>query len=140
MTRLRELWSRQRSVIIGSLGILFNLLYLTLDYLENPQHWSARLAQEFAQEPWLYIGLFLLIPLFVAIAVLLERTERERRRFQTLFEAASDGIYVRDLDGASNSRTPNSWRSTGFASKRSSGGAQQSSYRCRARSASASPG
>jgi PAS domain S-box-containing protein len=99
MTRLRELWSRQRSVIIGSLGILFNLLYLTLDYLENPQHWSARLAQEFAQEPWLYIGLFLLIPLFVAIAVLLERTERERRRFQTLFEAASDGIYVRDLDG-----------------------------------------
>jgi PAS domain S-box-containing protein len=99
MTRLRELWSRQRSVIIGSLGILFNLLYLTLDYLENPQHWSARLAQEFAQEPWLYIGLFLLIPLFVAIAVLLERTERERRRFQTLFEAANDGIYVRDLDG-----------------------------------------
>jgi PAS domain S-box-containing protein len=99
MTRLRELWSRQRSVIIGSLGILFNLLYLTLDYLENPQSWSARLAQEFAQEPWLYIGLFLLIPLFVAIAVLLERTERERRRFQTLFEAASDGIYVRDLDG-----------------------------------------
>jgi len=99
MTRLRELWSRQRSVIIGSLGILFNLLYLTLDYLENPQNWSARLAQEFAQEPWLYIGLFLLIPLFVAIAVLLERTERERRRFQTLFEAASDGIYVRDLDG-----------------------------------------
>jgi PAS domain S-box-containing protein len=99
MTRLRELWSRQRSVIIGSLGILFNLLYLTLDYLENPQHWSTRLAQEFAQEPWLYIGLFLLIPLFVAIAVLLERTERERRRFQTLFEAASDGIYVRDLDG-----------------------------------------
>jgi len=99
MTRLRELWSRQRSVIIGSLGILFNLLYLTLDYLENPQHWSARLAQEFAQEPWLYIGLFLLIPLFVAIAVLLERTERERRRFETLFEAASDGIYVRDLDG-----------------------------------------
>jgi PAS domain S-box-containing protein len=99
MTRLRKLWSRQRSVIIGSLGILFNLLYLTLDYLENPQHWSARLAQEFAQEPWLYIGLFLLIPLFVAIAVLLERTERERRRFQTLFEAASDGIYVRDLDG-----------------------------------------
>jgi PAS domain S-box-containing protein len=99
MTRLRELWSRQRSVIIGSLGILFNLLYLTLDYLENPQHWSARLAQKFAQEPWLYIGLFLLIPLFVAIAVLLERTERERRRFQTLFEAANDGIYVRDLDG-----------------------------------------
>jgi len=99
MTRLRKLWSRQRSVIIGSLGILFNLLYLTLDYLENPQNWSARLAQEFAQEPWLYIGLFLLIPLFVAIAVLLERTERERRRFQTLFEAASDGIYVRDLDG-----------------------------------------
>jgi PAS domain S-box-containing protein len=99
MTRLRELWSRQRSVIIGSLGILFNLLYLTLDYLENPQHWSTRLAQKFAQEPWLYIGLFLLIPLFVAIAVLLERTERERRRFQTLFEAASDGIYVRDLDG-----------------------------------------
>jgi PAS domain S-box-containing protein len=99
MTRLRELWSRQRSVIIGSLGILFNLLYLTLDYLENPQNWSARLAQEFAQEPWLYIGLFLLIPLFVAIAVLLERTERERRRFQTLFEAANDGIYVRDLDG-----------------------------------------
>jgi PAS domain S-box-containing protein len=99
MTRLRELWSRQRSVIIGSLGILFNLLYLTLDYLENPQSWSTRLAQEFAQEPWLYIGLFLLIPLFVAIAVLLERTERERRRFQTLFEAASDGIYVRDLDG-----------------------------------------
>ncbi len=99
MTRLRELWSRQRSVIIGSLGILFNLLYLTLDYLENPQNWSARLAQKFAQEPWLYIGLFLLIPLFVAIAVLLERTERERRRFQTLFEAASDGIYVRDLDG-----------------------------------------
>jgi PAS domain S-box-containing protein len=99
MTRLRELWSRQRSVIIGSLGILFNLLHLTLDYLENPQSWSARLAQEFAQEPWLYIGLFLLIPLFVAIAVLLERTERERRRFQTLFEAASDGIYVRDLDG-----------------------------------------
>jgi PAS domain S-box-containing protein len=99
MTRLRELWSRQRSVIIGSLGILFNLLYLTLDYLENPQSWSARLAQKFAQEPWLYIGLFLLIPLFVAIAVLLERTERERRRFQTLFEAASDGIYVRDLDG-----------------------------------------
>jgi PAS domain S-box-containing protein len=99
MTRLRELWSRQRSVIIGSLGILFNLLYLTLDYLENPQHWSTRLAQKFAQEPWLYIGLFLLIPLFVAIAVLLERTERERRRFQTLFEAANDGIYVRDLDG-----------------------------------------
>jgi PAS domain S-box-containing protein len=99
MTRLRELWSRQRSVIIGSLGILFNLLYLTLDYLENPQHWSARLAQKFAQEPWLYIGLFLLIPLFVAIAVLLERTERERRRFETLFEAANDGIYVRDLDG-----------------------------------------
>jgi PAS domain S-box-containing protein len=99
MTRLRELWSRQRSVIIGSLGILFNLLYLTLDYLENPQNWSARLAQEFAQEPWLYIGLFLLIPLFVAIAVLLERTERERRRFETLFEAANDGIYVRDLDG-----------------------------------------
>jgi PAS domain S-box-containing protein len=99
MTRLRELWSRQRSVIIGSLGILFNLLYLTLDYLENPQNWSARLAQKFAQEPWLYIGLFLLIPLFVAIAVLLERTERERRRFQTLFEAANDGIYVRDLDG-----------------------------------------
>jgi PAS domain S-box-containing protein len=99
MTRLRELWSRQRSVIIGSLGILFNLLYLTLDYLENPQNWSARLAQKFAQEPWLYIGLFLLIPLFVAIAVLLERTERERRRFQTLLEAASDGIYVRDLDG-----------------------------------------
>jgi PAS domain S-box-containing protein len=99
MTRLRELWSRQRSVIIGSLGILFNLLYLTLDYLENPQNWSARLAQKFAQEPWLYIGLFLLIPLFVAIAVLLERTERERRRFQTLFEVANDGIYVRDLDG-----------------------------------------
>jgi PAS domain S-box-containing protein len=99
MTRLRELWSRQRSVIIGSLGILFNLLYLTLDYLENPQNWSARLAQKFAQEPWLYIGLFLLIPLFVAIAVLLERTERERRRFETLFEAANDGIYVRDLDG-----------------------------------------
>jgi PAS domain S-box-containing protein len=99
MTRLRELWSRQRSLIIGSLGTLFNLLYLTLDYLENPQSWSARLAQKFAQEPWLYIGLFLLIPLFVAIAVLLERTERERRRFQTLFEAASDGIYVRDLDG-----------------------------------------
>jgi PAS domain S-box-containing protein len=99
MTRLRELWSRQRSVIIGSLGILFNLLHLTLDYLENPQHWSTSLAQEFAQEPWLYIGLFLLIPLFVAIAVLLERTESERRRFQTLFEAASDGIYVRDLDG-----------------------------------------
>jgi PAS domain S-box-containing protein len=41
----------------------------------------------------------LLIPLFVAIAVLLERTERERRRFETLFEAANDGIYVRDLDG-----------------------------------------
>jgi PAS domain S-box-containing protein len=99
MTRLRELWSRHRSVIIGSLGILFNLIHLTLHYLENPQHWSTRLAQEFAQEPWLYIGLFLLIPLFVAIAVLLERTERERRRFQTLFEAASDGIYVRDLDG-----------------------------------------
>jgi PAS domain S-box-containing protein len=99
MTRLRELWSRQRSVIIGSLGILFNLLYLTLDYLKDPQHWSTRLAQEFAQEPWLYIGLFLLIPLFVAIAVLLERTERERRRFETLFEAANDGICVRDLDG-----------------------------------------
>jgi PAS domain S-box-containing protein len=99
MTRLRELWSRNRSAILGSLGVLFNLFYLLFDYLKNPQNWSARLAQEFAQEPWLYIGLFLLIPLFVAIAVLLERTERERRRFQTLFEAASDGIYVRDLDG-----------------------------------------
>jgi|GEM_PF-808543 len=99
MTRMRELWSRYRSVIIGSLGILFNLLYLALDYLENPQNWSALLAQKFAQEPWLYIGLLLLIPLFVAIAALLERTERERLRFETLFENAGDGICVRDLDG-----------------------------------------
>ncbi len=96
---MRELRRRQRSVIVGSLGILFNLLYLTLDYLDNPQNWSALLAQKFAQEPWLYIGLLLLIPLFVVIAILLEKTDHERRRFETLFEAASDGIYVRDLDG-----------------------------------------
>ncbi len=99
MTRVYQLWRRRRSLIIGSLGLVFALVYLLFDYLKNPQDFSAELAREFSQDPWLYVGLLLLIPLFAVIGVLLEKTERERQRFETLFEAAQDGIYVRDLDG-----------------------------------------
>ncbi len=99
MTRASQLWRRSRSLIIGSLGLVFVALYLLFDYLKHPQDFSAQLMREFSSEPWLYIGLLLLIPLFAAMGFLLEKTERERRRFETLFEAAQDGIYVRDLDG-----------------------------------------
>lgn len=99
MTRVYQLWRRRRSLIIGSLGLVFALVYLLFDYLKNPQDFSAELAREFSQDPWLYVGLLLLIPLFAGIGVLLEKTERERQRFETLVEAAQDGIYVRDLDG-----------------------------------------
>jgi PAS domain S-box-containing protein len=99
MTRATEFWRRHHSFIIGSLGLLFNLLYLLLNYSQDPQDPSAKLAREFFQDPWLYIGLLLLIPLFAAVGFLVNKTERERQRFKTLFEAANDGIYVRDLDG-----------------------------------------
>ncbi|MFN4217970.1 MAG: PAS domain S-box protein [Candidatus Bipolaricaulia bacterium] len=99
MARAYQLWRRRRSLIVGSLGLLFNLLYLLSDYLSHPQDFSAALTREFSNDPWLYIGILLLIPLFAAIGFLLEKTERERQRFETLFEAANDGIYVRDIDG-----------------------------------------
>lgn len=99
MTRVQEFWRRRRSFIIGSLGLVFNLVYLIFDYLKYPQDFSAELTREFFSDPWLYIGLLLLIPLFVAIGSLLEKTERERQRFEALFDAANDGIYVRDPDG-----------------------------------------
>ena len=99
MTRTYQLWRRRRSLIVGSLGLVFTLLYLLFDYLKQPHDFSAELARDFFSEPWLYIGMLLLIPLFAAIGFLLEKTERERQRFETLFEAASDGIYVRDIDG-----------------------------------------
>lgn len=99
MTQAYQLWRRHRSLIIGSLGLVFNLLYLLSDYLSHPQDFSAELTREFSEDPWIYIGTLLLIPLFAAIGFLLEKTERERRRFKTLFEAAQDGIYVRDVEG-----------------------------------------
>ncbi len=99
MARATEFWRRSRSLIIGSLGLVFTVLYLLFDYLQHPQDFSAQLMREFYSDPWLYIGLLLLIPLFAAIGFLLEKTDRERRRFETLFEAAQDGIYVRNLDG-----------------------------------------
>lgn len=99
MARTAELWRRYRSFIIGSLGLVFTALYLLFDYLQHPQDFSAELMREFSSDPWLYIGMLLLIPLFLAIGFLLEQTERERQRFETLFEAAQDGIYVRNLDG-----------------------------------------
>ncbi|MCS6937436.1 MAG: PAS domain S-box protein [Candidatus Bipolaricaulota bacterium] len=92
-------WRRRRSLIVGSLGFLFNLLYLCFEYLQRPSDFSTELTREISNDPWLYIGLLLLIPLFVALGVMLHRVERERERFQTLFEAAQDGIYVRDTDG-----------------------------------------
>ena len=99
MARAYQLWRRRRSLIIGSLGLLFTLLYLLSDYLTHPHDFVAELTREVSGDPWLYIGLLLLIPLFAAIGFLLEKTERERQRFETLFETAQDGIYVRDLDG-----------------------------------------
>lgn len=99
MARAYQFWRRRRSLIIGSLGLVLTLLYLLFDYLKHPQDLSAELAREFSSDPWLYIGVLLLIPLFAAIGFLLEKTERERQRFEALFEAANDGIYVRDIDG-----------------------------------------
>lgn len=75
------------------------MLYAVLEYLRHHQDASAGLVHGFFSAPWLYIGIFLLIPLFATIGVLWEKTDRERRRFETLLELAQDGIYVCDPDG-----------------------------------------
>lgn len=99
MSLSTSFWRRRRSLIVGSLGFLFNLLYLIVEYLQHPHDFSTKLPRAISSDPWLYIGLLVLIPLFIALGVMLHRVERERERFQTLFEAAQDGIYVRDTDG-----------------------------------------
>ncbi len=99
MTRATGFWRRHRSLIIGSLGIVLNVAYLLKGYLQHGSGIVEHLSSEARHDLWLFVGLLLLIPLFLAIGFLLEQTERERRRFETLFESASDGIYVRDLDG-----------------------------------------
>lgn len=104
MTRTTELWERHRSLIISSLGVVLNLSYLLFAYVDftlvqQKSNFWEELGSKIRGEPWLYLGLLSLIPLFMLVGLLLGRAERERRRFQTLFKAASDGIYVRDLDG-----------------------------------------
>ncbi|MCI2430377.1 PAS domain S-box protein [Candidatus Acetothermia bacterium] len=99
MSSSTSFWSRHRSRIIGSLGLIINLVYLAKDYLDHGPNLIPHLTQAISRDVWLYTGLFLLIPLFMVLGITLHRVERERDRFQTLFEAAQDGVYLREADG-----------------------------------------
>lgn len=100
MSSSTSFWQRHRSRVVGSLGLVINLLYWGRGYLEHgPNLFTTYLARDFSHDVWLYIGLLLLIPIFIALGVTIQRAEHERERFKTLFDAARDGIYVRDAAG-----------------------------------------
>ncbi len=92
-------WQRHRALITSSIGVAFNLLYLLKSYLQYGPEFLKHLSQGLAQDLFLYLGLLALIPIFIVLGVMVSRAERERERFETLFESARDGIYVRDAAG-----------------------------------------
>lgn len=99
MRKSTSFWQRHRSRIVGSLGFIISSLYLFKDYLVYGPNLADHLSQKISHDIWLYSGLLALIPISITLGVIIQRAERERERLQTLFEAANDGIYLRDADG-----------------------------------------
>jgi PAS domain S-box-containing protein len=92
-------FSRAKAYIVGSFGWLLNLVYFMSEYVRYGNASLGLFAERVTRDPWVYFGLLAMIPLFSIMGWLLYRWERTQQRFQTLFESANDGIYVRGVDG-----------------------------------------